>query len=291
MNRTLWTLCAFLLVLPPVTGCRVLMDIPDQPGATCGNSSREPGEPCDGANLGDASCATLGFLGGTLSCAADCTWNTERCFLVEPCGDGTLGVGEACDDANLDGQTCQSLGYYGGDLACATDCTFDRASCEAAGRCGDGILQTANAETCDGANLDGQTCLSLGYYGGDLACATDCTFDRASCEAAGRCGDGIIQASNAETCDGANLNGQTCLSLGYYGGTLACTNGCTLNLASCVAAGRCGDGIIQTSDGETCDGSELGGMTCTDLGYCGGTLACRSTCLFLTTGCSNDMCK
>ncbi len=291
MNRTLWTLSLFLLVQPPITGCRVLMDIPDQPEATCGNASRESGEQCDGTDIGEASCATQGFLGGILTCAADCTWNTELCFNADPCGDGSLDLGEDCDGANLDGQTCLGLGYYSGELACANDCTFDLASCEAAGRCGDGIIQAANGETCDGANLDGQTCLGLGYYGGTLACANACTFDRASCEAAGRCGDGILQAADGETCDGANLDGQTCLGLGYYGGTLACTNGCTLNLGSCEAAGRCGDGIIQAADGETCDGANLDGMTCTDLGYCGGTLACKNTCIFLTTGCSNDMCK
>ena len=343
MLRFLSMLWVLLLVFSAVTGCRVLMDIPDDPEATCGNSSREPGEPCDGTDLGGASCATLGFLAGNLTCAADCTWNTDLCFDADPCGDGTLEDGEECDGTDLGEATCQSLGYYGGALACTADCTWDRTSCEFAGRCGDGILQESESETCDGAELDGQTCVSLDYYGGALACAADCTLDTTSCEtvgrcgdgivqnahgetcdgaelggqtcvglgyyggtlacaadctlllapcvAAGRCGDGILQAAHDETCDGASLDGETCVTQGYYGGTLACAADCSLNLTSCMLAGRCGDGIVQDAHGETCDGPELNGQTCNDLGYCGGTLSCKSTCIFQTVGCSNDMCK
>lgn len=36
-------------------------------------------------------------------------------------------------------------------------------------------------EQCDGSDLGGQTCVSLGYYGGTLACKADCTFDTSGC--------------------------------------------------------------------------------------------------------------
>jgi len=45
------------------------------------------------------------------------------------------------------------------------------------------------------------------------------------------CGDGVIQ--RAEECDGANLASKTCSSLGFSGGTLTCTTGCTLDTSSC----------------------------------------------------------
>jgi len=45
----------------------------------------------------------------------------------------------------------------------------------------------------------------------------------------------------------------------------------------------CGDGNIDA--GEQCDGSNLGGKTCVDLGYDSGTLACSSDCTFDTSGC------
>lgn len=39
------------------------------PESLCGNGGIEPGEECDGATLGGESCASLGFTGGTLTCA------------------------------------------------------------------------------------------------------------------------------------------------------------------------------------------------------------------------------
>lgn len=49
------------------------------------------------------------------------------------------------------------------------------------------------------------------------------------------CGDGVI--SGSEQCDGSNLNGQTCLSLGYASGTLSCTNSCTFDNSNCKSSG------------------------------------------------------
>ena len=49
--------------------------------------------------------------------------------------------------------------------------------------CGDGVVSTVGGEVCDGANLGGATCtsLSLGYTGGTLVCASDCTLDVSAC--------------------------------------------------------------------------------------------------------------
>jgi hypothetical protein len=55
---------------------------PSVGGAACGNGVREGDEACDGADLGGQSCTTLtsGFVqGGTLVCAADCTFDTSDC--------------------------------------------------------------------------------------------------------------------------------------------------------------------------------------------------------------------
>lgn len=45
--------------------------------------------------------------------------------------------------------------------------------------CGDGVVDSD--EQCDGADLDGQTCVSLQHAAGDLACTTGCTFDESGC--------------------------------------------------------------------------------------------------------------
>jgi hypothetical protein len=51
--------------------------------------------------------------------------------------------------------------------------------------------------------------------------------------------------------------------------------------------GACGNGVID--GGEQCDGGQLAGFDCTDLGYSGGTLACDPViCVYDASGCTND---
>ncbi len=116
--------------------------------------------------------------------------------------------------------------------------------------CGDGSQQAA--ELCDGADLAGQTCQSLGFAGGTLGCLPDCTFDTSACDAGGpTCGNGV--AETGEDCDGADLGGLTCLDLGYTGGTLGCVD-CAFDTSGCISgSGSCGDGHLDA--GEECDGA------------------------------------
>jgi hypothetical protein len=57
--------------------------------SVCGNNKKETGEQCDGNDLGGATCQSLGYSGGTLSCRPDCTFNTSGCYTAPPGG----GVG------------------------------------------------------------------------------------------------------------------------------------------------------------------------------------------------------
>jgi hypothetical protein len=50
--------------------------------------------------------------------------------------------------------------------------------------------------------------------------------------AVGVCGNNIVE--HGEDCDGSSLDGQTCLSLGYDGGTLSCNVGCNFDVSECV---------------------------------------------------------
>lgn len=78
----------------------------------------------------------------------------------------------------------------------------------------------------------------------------------------GICGDGIIQTPDGEAinelCDGSNLNSQTCDSLGFGTGTLACTVGCQFDSSGCSAGATSScDGIwnaTDVTDGNECDG-------------------------------------
>lgn len=49
----------------------------------------------------------------------------------------------------------------------------------------------------------------------------------------------------------------------------------------------CGNGMIEGP--EACDGSDLGGSTCSDQGFSGGTLSCDGSCNYDTSGCFTAM--
>ncbi len=87
---------------------------------------------------------------------------------------------------------------------------------------------------------------------------------------------------SGEQCDGKNFNGQSCQSLGYYKGTLSCSNKCRLYAYGCT---NCGNGLLDGK--EHCDGTNLGLSTCKSLGYWKGTLSCKSNCSFNKSGCTN----
>lgn len=96
------------------------------------------------------------------------------------------------------------------------------------------------------------------------------------------CGDS--QITGAEECDGALLGGETCITQGYNGGTLACVpDTCILDVSMCDV---CGD--AQATGTEECDDQDLREETCQSQGYEGGTLVCAAdTCTLDRSLCSN----
>ncbi|MBU1410317.1 DUF4215 domain-containing protein [Myxococcota bacterium] len=201
----------------------------------CGNGFREEGEDCDGDDLNGATCTSLGYAGGTLVCAPDCTFGVIVCETL--CGDGLLDAGEDCDDGNRQagdgcGATCaQEDGWH---------CAGTPSVCTAV--CGDGIV--VGNELCDGDELGGWTCRDQGFYEGTLSCAAGClSLDTAGCS--GSCGDNVIQAGE-EDCDGGNLGGATCSSMGWPGGgPLACSM-CAFDASTCGRWTTVGIGGGQT---------------------------------------------
>jgi hypothetical protein len=136
-------------------------------------------------------------------------------------------------------------------------------------------------EECDGTDLAGYNCVTLGpdFTGGTLACAPDCTFDTSACFV---CGNDMIDGP--EVCDGADLGGNDCASMGFVDGTLTCAADCTFDTSACTT---CGNDVIDA--GEACDGGDLGGQGCADVGggFTGGLLGCDVACGYDTTGCTN----
>ncbi len=194
--------------------------------------------------------------------------DTDRCAGID-CGDHgacvVVGGAPRCECA---------IGYVQLGSQCVT--TPD-GGVDGQTSCGNGVAD--ESEICDGDDLRGRTCESLGFQGGALACRATCDyFDTTGCDTS--CGDGL--AGGSEACDSTDLSNETCESLGYYGGALACTASCQFNTTGCT--GRCGDGIILFGV-EACDGTNLGGRNCTSVGFHRGTLACDASCQHDVSGC------
>jgi hypothetical protein len=118
----------------------------------------------------------------------------------------------------------------------------------------------------------------------DVSTSTDATAESSSSGGGPVCGDDV--ADPGEDCDGTDLAGQTCVTQGFGGGTLACADDCTFDTTACTD--NCGNGTIDA--GEDCDGVDLGGEDCTTQGFDSGTLACGPDCTFNTSNCTMDTC-
>ena len=197
--------------------------------------------------FGSEVAAVIAFLEGQQQ--ADGSWGADTyptaltvralhtLAAVPFCGNGAIDQpAEACDGADLGGLTCEDVGMGAGTLACSDQCTLDTSGCADPPICGDN-LRNQPFEICDGSDLAAETCETLGFASGVLACATDCTsFDVSACVADAACGDGVINQPG-EVCDLNDLGGATCESLGLGGGLLQCASDCSLDTSLCDAAG------------------------------------------------------
>lgn len=233
---------------------------------TCGDGKKDPGEACDGTDLGGATCVGSGFVNPAgLACNDDCTLNESGCQAT--CDGQKAEPGEECDGADLDGHSCLEFGFASpGGLVCS-NCHLDAGGCKAA--CGNNALEPG--ETCDGTDLGTSDCTTFGFVNpAGLACLPNCSdYSQAGCKAA--CGNGVVEPG--EACDGADLDGHTCAELGFVNPAgLKCSNACALDQSSCVAVcgnnkvepgEQCDDGNTNNNDGcsSTCK-TELLGTTC-----------------------------
>ena len=235
-------------------------------------------EECDdGNNINDDTC-------------------TNECVLTV-CGDAIIqnpngeGIEEVCDGNS---ESCNSPTGYSGLIQCNSEnCNYQGMVCESAQFCGD---NTKNGfEDCDGTDLNGQTCQSIGFSaGGILSCfaqgnSNSCKFDTSQCigEQTSECNNGNKELD--EVCEIGDT--EICIINGYAG-IQSCNSQCN-GFNACVATESCGDGIIQLSAGEDCEGSNLNSKTCANLGLGGGTLSCFTSgslaCKFDVSGCVEEV--
>jgi len=169
----------------------------------------------------------------TSDSSADCTPGTDGCECVNgSCYPGlACGVGVFANicfptQTNSSGDTDGGDGDGDGPTDCTqapcagfTWCDVESGQCEPGCEFDD---QCAGVITCD------TTSHSCECPGGTFECAGECIPDGLSCEI---CGDGIIEGD--EDCEGNNLDGATCVSLGFTSGTLSCV-ACSYDTSNCV---------------------------------------------------------
>jgi cysteine-rich repeat protein len=254
----------------------------------CGNGVIEQGEECDGANLGSASCTTLGYGQGTLTCAAGtCQFDVSGCGAF--CGNDIIEGDEECDGSNVGSATCKTLGFGGGTLSC-TSCSFNTSLCTAAQTCGNGKAE--GTEQCDESDYRGLTCLILGFKGDALsalscygsASGSACELDTKTCN---ECADGDKDDGETDVDCGGPCSANCAYGKGCSSGT-DCTSGlCLSSLCACSSNSDCSGGFCdiithQCTANECSDGSKDGNETDVDCG--GGTCPACGT----GSGCKHD---
>lgn len=261
----------------------------------CGNGKLDPGEACDGAEFGVATCATATGKPGTvgsLKCTPGCVIDTSGCSLGQTCGDNVANqASEECDGSDLRKKTCAdalSNGAAQGALACTPQCKLDTKGCTIGPACGD--QKKDSGEDCDTKDFGGATCATVlndPNMQGNLGCTVGCKYDTSKCVKNPTCGDGVKNQAT-EQCDGADLAQANCKSLlsnANAVGTLVCTSQCAFDAKGCSIPPYCGD--QKKSATEDCDGGDFGGATCATVlgpGH-GGTLGCGSDCKIQTGNC------
>ncbi|MEW5852545.1 MAG: DUF4215 domain-containing protein [Myxococcota bacterium] len=188
----------------------------------------------------------------------------------------TAACPNTCNQTRPEDCTAEADEDGDGAANCSDSDCADHTACRTnPTRCGDGVAD--QGEECDGTDLVGQRCASLGFDTGTLTCLADCTLDTSDCRHI-QCGDG--RRDGNEGCDDGNREGgdgcSTQCRVEYCGDGLVnnhdteeCDDGNTFNGDGCTAQCvreepvGCGTGVIDVGLGEVCDdGNTVAGDGC-----------------------------
>jgi hypothetical protein len=172
-------------------GCKATQNL-------CGNGRIDPGEACDGTNLGGVTCARFVTEPGTtpagsVRCLPSCQLDARDCrdptySIPGKCGNGILETDESCDGLAVEQRSCADIenfaGYYGeGPVGCNADCiNFDTSQCISLNElhCGNGIVEPQFGEVCEINSGAGPSCTTHGFWSGNLTCLA-CQWDTVEC--------------------------------------------------------------------------------------------------------------
>ncbi|GMV38572.1 MAG: hypothetical protein AMXMBFR64_02880 [Myxococcales bacterium] len=243
----------FKTLLTPTPGAANV----DSAQPVCSNDLIEFGEVCDGTDLGDATCEGLGFVGGTLACASDCSaLSTAGCTLAP----GSVVVNEvvAADGAGgPDWIELKNVGSAAVDLGgwAVTDSDPVHVATIPAGtvlEAGSYLLLIQDEPGSFAFGLGSADAVNLHNAKGELTSTTSWVSGQAPTGASwGRYpdGTGAFMTLTSPTPGAANVEN---------------------------VAATCNNDLIEF--GELCDGASLGGTTCQSVGFDDGDLACNATC-------------
>ena len=274
---------------PPGWACRYVDELSEArcfaPIGTCGNGILEGTEQCDGEDTGGASCSTIGYSGGYLTCTADCEHDVEYCY-GPTCALLCTEPGHICVGSTPQTQTCVP--------ACNADQTCDDGTLTC---CDGGCVDVANdPNNCNGCGVHCEgTCINTVCVD---ACGNTCTETSTCCS--GSCYNLSIDPDHCGDCDTDcdPLISDGCVDgLCWCGGTIACPTDSQCCNGACkyisIEVANCGGCGVECGIGESCAGGDCrcgSGAGC-DPGYgcCGGT------CVDLTTttdcGTCNNTCE
>ena len=246
----------------------------------CGNDALEPGEECDGADLGGKQCSDVdpAYIGGVLACGDTCTFDASACMVAPDAALVALnevtsqdvamgpyaGMGDAIELHNAGKLAADLSGWMLTD-----DPLFPM---------GKVYVFPDGTTLAPGAflvlvTLDPMT--MVGDFPFGISNKTVETLILA---------DADSQVVDMVDVDGYKALVSYCRLPDGVGGWEQCVQ--TFGAVNQLAPTACGNG--KREDLEECDGADLAGKTCKDVnpGYTGGTLACTPKCNFDPAGCT-----
>jgi len=240
-------------------------------GSLCSTSGDcNDGLFCNGVEQcvsGKCARGTSPLVDDGIGCTTDFCDESNNIIVNAP-DDGLCDNGLYCDGLEICNVQLDCLSGVppncGGEGECMVcdeflkSCIYDESSCF--------------VETC--AELGGDICSSGEVCQGNLLVASDSTnCCSVTCDPVSLCGNGLPDVD--EDCDGTNLGGDTCMTLGFDDGILACTSSCTFDTSSCTTSGGSGNYDTSYSEGDGVNNGNPGGLN-TESDGVGGWVAITS---------------